>query len=616
MTATPEPEISEQELRDALAPNYVLEKELGRGGMGAVYLARDVRLDRPVAIKFLPPEMSAREDLRARFLQETRTAASFSHPNIVPVHAVEERDRVLCFVMGYVEGETLTARVARIGPLPSADVVRLLQECAWALSYAHGRGIVHRDVKPDNILIDRASGRALITDFGIARSQNSSAGLTMVGELIGTPQYMSPEQATGEALDARSDLYSLGAVAFYALAGRLPFESATAHGFITAHVTKTAPSIGAVRPDIPPALVSSVDRLLQKDAGSRFQTGEELADALDPLRSARREIPPAIRMFQVRSSQVMRNALIFLLLAPTLSKSVKGDADQIILMFMILAAATALIFQAVSGLRELAAQGFTHDDLRNALTAIDDEAAETRARLRASPDWAQRRKRQKWISAGALAGAAALIAWGLSTRIPRLEGGFQTPMSGILATAFGGSLIVGSLIYFFAANGSAARMDRRLLRLWTGRIGRWLFGVVGRRAIRPLSAAKAVSAELGPLTIVESLPKEMRRELANVGRVVSALLQQQDDLISREARLAASETEAREGTAGVATETLDRVIAELSDAKMSAHRKREAISASLERLRLELIRLRSGLGTTADVRAEAEQASQLLETVN
>ena len=612
MTAAHELEISEQELRDALAPNYVLEKELGRGGMGAVYLARDVRLDRPVAIKFLPPEMSAREDLRARFLQETRTAASFSHPNIVPVHAVEERDRVLCFVMGYVEGETLTARVARIGPLPSTDVVRLLQECAWALSYAHGRGVVHRDVKPDNILIDRASSRALITDFGIARSQNSSAGLTMVGELIGTPQYMSPEQATGEALDARSDLYSLGVVAFFALAGRLPFESATAHGFLTAHVTKPAPSIGAVRPDIPPALANAVDRLLQKDAGSRFQTGEELADALDPLRSARREIPPAIRLFQVRSTQVMRNALIFLLLAPTLSKAVRGDADQIILMFMILAAATALVFQAIGGLRELAAQGFTHDDLRNALTAIDDEAAETRARLRASPDWTERRTRQKWISAGALATAGALIAWGFTTRVPRPQGGFQTPMSGILATAFGGSLVVASMVYFFASGGSAARLDRRLLRLWTGRIGRWLFGIVGKRALRPHSAIKALSAELGPLTIVENLPKEVRRELTDVGKVVSALLQRQDELVGREARLAASEAEAKEGAAGVATDTLDRVVTELADAKAEAVQKRESVSAALERLRLELIRLRSGLGTTADVRAEAEQASRLL----
>jgi len=149
MTAPTASMIPEQEVRDALAPHYVLERELGRGGMGAVYLARDVQLDRPVAIKFLPPQLAARPELRARFLQETRTAASFSHPNIVPVHAVEERDGVLCFVMGYVDGETLGKRISRAGPLPIGEAVRLLQESAWALSYAHGRGIVHRDVKPD-----------------------------------------------------------------------------------------------------------------------------------------------------------------------------------------------------------------------------------------------------------------------------------------------------------------------------------------------------------------------------------------------------------------------------------------------------------------------------------
>src|SRR6185503_21370556 len=190
---------------------------------------------------------------------------------------------------------------------------------------AHGRGIVHRDVKPDNILIDRGSGRAMVTDFGIARSQDKTSGLTQVGEIIGTPQYMSPEQATGEAIDARSDLYSLGVVAFFALTGRLPFESSTAHGFLTAHITKPAPPMGSIRPDVPPALASAVDRLLAKDPAQRFQKGEELAEALDPLRASRREIPPAIRLFHVKSTQVIRNAIILLLLAPTLSRAAGGE---------------------------------------------------------------------------------------------------------------------------------------------------------------------------------------------------------------------------------------------------------------------------------------------------
>ncbi len=164
--------------------------------MGTVYLAHDMRLDRPVALKVLPPEFAAVPDLRERFLRETRLAAGFSHPNIVPVFAIEEGEDVLAFAMGHVEGESLAARVAREGPLPQRELVRLLQDVAYALAYAHGRGVVHRDIKPDNIMIERATGRALVMDFGIARAitpVSEARGLTRVGEVVGTSEYMSTE---------------------------------------------------------------------------------------------------------------------------------------------------------------------------------------------------------------------------------------------------------------------------------------------------------------------------------------------------------------------------------------------------------------------------------------
>ncbi|MCU0622025.1 MAG: serine/threonine protein kinase, partial [Gemmatimonadales bacterium] len=212
-----------EELRSRLGDRYHFERELGRGGMGAVYLARDRSLDRPVALKVLPPEYAAQPDLRERFLRETRTAAGFSHPNIVPVFAVEERDGLLAYAMGFVEGESLADRVARTGPLGVRDAVRLLQDVGYALSYAHGRGVVHRDIKPDNIMLERATGRALLMDFGIARTVQAAPaalpGLTRVGEVVGTPEYMSPEQASGDAVDGRSDLYSLGLVAYFGLTG-------------------------------------------------------------------------------------------------------------------------------------------------------------------------------------------------------------------------------------------------------------------------------------------------------------------------------------------------------------------------------------------------------------
>ncbi len=604
--------IAEEEVRDALAPHYILEKELGRGGMGAVYLARDVQLDRPVAIKFLPPDLAARPDLRARFLQETRTAASFSHPNIVPVHAVEEHDKILCFVMGYVDGETLGKRVQRSGPLPVGEAVRLLQEAAWALSYAHGRGIVHRDVKPDNILIDRGSGRAMITDFGISRSQDTTAGLTMVGEVVGTPQFMSPEQATGEHVDGRSDLYSLGVVAFYALTGRFPFTASSTQGYLAAHITKPAPPIASLRPDLPPSLSTAVDKLLEKDPARRFQTGEELAEQLDALRASRREISPAIRLFTVKSNQIIRNSLMLLLLAPTMMNSVHGSADRMVILTIILAAVGALSFQVISGLRELAGQGYTHEDLKNGLTAIGDEQNEARALSRAASDWegAQRRRR-RFIIGGLLTGAI-LIYLSFKLRVPVPQGGYRTGWFGLISATVGVATLVSTWIYAIASGNGSARIDGWLRSLWTGGFGRRLYNFIASR-IRTRPAARAVSVELGPMTVFEGLSKGLRRDLGDVNRVIASLIGAQNELALRESKLESSQEEASRGTAGVATDTLERVVTELNQARLAVAKRREDIAAELERLRLELIRLRSGVGTPAEVRTESQRAKALLD---
>src|SRR5215208_3288009 len=183
----------------ALAGQYSIERELGRGGMGVVYLAREVRLDRPVAIKVLPPALAARGDLRERFLREARTAARLSHPNVVPIFDVDEAGAFVYFAMAYVDGETLGERVRARGPLPAHEAARVLREAAWALAYAHARGIVHRDVKPDNIMLERGSGRVLVMDFGIAQVAADGA-VTGEGLVMGTAQFMSPEQAAGEPL--------------------------------------------------------------------------------------------------------------------------------------------------------------------------------------------------------------------------------------------------------------------------------------------------------------------------------------------------------------------------------------------------------------------------------
>ncbi len=263
-----------------IAPHYQIGRELGRGGMGIVYLARELQLDRPVALKVLPPHLASNPTIRERFLREARTAAQLSHPNIVPIYRAEEVDGFAYFAMAYIEGENLAERVRDRGPLPAAEVVRIMRESAWALAYAHARGVIHRDIKAANIMIERASGRAIVTDFGIARDSRAAA-LTADGEVLGTVHYMAPEQANGEPVDGRSDLYSLGIAGYHALSGRLPFEGDNPAAVLVAVASRPAPSLALVAPAVPERLVAVVDRCLRRDPADRFATGEQLAEALE-----------------------------------------------------------------------------------------------------------------------------------------------------------------------------------------------------------------------------------------------------------------------------------------------------------------------------------------------
>ena len=273
------PSHSDTLIPDAVRAAFDIVRPLGQGGMGSVWLARDRMLDRLVAIKVLLTS-AASDETRERFLREARTAAKLSHPNIVPVHRAEETNGQVWYSMGFVDGESLGDRIRERGALPLTDVVRVLREASWALAYAHARGVIHRDVKPDNIMIDRESGRTMVTDFGIARDLRSAdVRLTADGSVLGTVHYMSPEQAADDPLDARSDVYSLGIVAFHALSNRLPFDG-TPNAVLVAHVTKPAPSLRSVAPQIPTTLAAVVDRCLAKAPADRWESAEALADAL------------------------------------------------------------------------------------------------------------------------------------------------------------------------------------------------------------------------------------------------------------------------------------------------------------------------------------------------
>src|SRR6266576_18845 len=276
-----------QRLSQALGSSFTLEGEIGRGGMGVVYHARDERLKRKVAVKVLPPELAFREEIRIRFLREAETAARLSHPHIVPIHS---------------DGEALAARLKRRERLPPEESRRIMMETADALGAGHALGIIHRDVKPDNILLEGSRGRTVLTDFGIAKALTSTTGpgtLTATGVAIGTPHYMSPEQAAGDReIDGRSDIYSLGVVGYQMLAGELPFSAPTVPGILLKQITEQAPNLQDKTPTCSDDLSACVMRSLEKEPEARWPTADALRRALEsrsapPYRPSRRTSFPA-----------------------------------------------------------------------------------------------------------------------------------------------------------------------------------------------------------------------------------------------------------------------------------------------------------------------------------
>jgi serine/threonine-protein kinase len=270
-----------------LAGRFRIERELGGGGMSQVFLAEEVALGRQVVLKVLPPEL-AQVLSPDRFTREVRVAARLQHPHIVPLLAAGEADGLVFYTMPLVDGESLRAKLEREGALPMGEAVRLLRDVADALAGAHSQGVVHRDIKPDNILITQ--GHAVVTDFGIAKAfteAGASDGLTGTGIVLGTPSYMAPEQASADPhVDHRADLYSLGVVAYEMLAGQPPFAGTSVQAIIAAHVTRPPRPLNEVRPSVPAPLAALVMRLLEKQPPDRIQSAREVLHGLD--------VPPTI----------------------------------------------------------------------------------------------------------------------------------------------------------------------------------------------------------------------------------------------------------------------------------------------------------------------------------
>src|SRR5438552_13606055 len=279
-------------LRQATLGQYEILAELGRGGMATVYLAHDLALDRKVAIKVLAPALLLMgEGMVERFKREARTAAALSHPHIIPIYAVKESDQVLYFVMKHVQGRSLDHVIRDVGPLPIAMTQAILAQVGDALGYAHRHGVIHRDTKPANIMLDE-EGWAVVTDFGIAKVLQAE-GLTMTGVTVGTPTYMSPEQIGTHEVTGASDQYSLGVVGYEMLTGKVPFRGESIMSVMYAHFNEPARPVTELRPDCPPNLAAAVMRMLEKDPARRWPSMDDLVAVCgrpslrqdDPIRS-------------------------------------------------------------------------------------------------------------------------------------------------------------------------------------------------------------------------------------------------------------------------------------------------------------------------------------------
>ncbi len=378
---TPSPEFLA--LQRQVAGRYSLDRELGRGGMGVVFLAREVALDRLVAIKLLPPALATNTTLRERFLREARTAAQLSHPHIVSIHAVGAQESLLFFVMEYVPGETLGERLRTRGALAVREALRIVQEVSWAIAHAHARGVIHRDIKPDNILLEEGSDRAIVMDFGIAAF---GEGTTPVGTAMGTMHYMGPEQADGGGADVRADVYALGVTAYYALAGRRPFEGAEGMALLAQQGTGEAPPLRTLVPALSPAAADAIDRAIRCDPGARWATVEEFAGALQSARALAPSLPVPLRRFAREA--VTQGDQLAVVLGGAISAGFAGLAiDAFIpqsffgfesfLFYMVasLGAGFALLLLWLQGgtIRRLARSGYPRDAARRAIRAHDAE---------------------------------------------------------------------------------------------------------------------------------------------------------------------------------------------------------------------------------------------------
>ena len=604
-------------LQAALAGEYSLQRELGRGGMGIVYLARDVQLDRDVAIKVLPSHLARTEASRERFLREARTAAGLSHPHIVPIHRVGESAGFVYFVMSYVEGETLGERLRRAGPLPAADATRVLREVAWALAYAHGRGIVHRDVKPDNILLEAGTGRALVTDFGIAHGGANAEIATDPGKIMGTAHFMSPEQAAGEPIDGRSDIYALGVVGYLAVSGRLPFETSNLPALLVRQATEAPPSVLLAAPGLLPALGVAIDRCLALEPAERFADGEALAAALAPSSDARPTLPPTLRGWLGARNPLLVpymgwSAGFSVLTLGNVYANTTGNAGSSwwdVVMLASIAAAPLLPvvgFHLYQARRQFQA-GHTLADLRSALEIARRERAESEALVRDEAEPPSRRV-LRLVTVASATWLAVTVGLLFQGTIHENRNGIVWFLAPVLTTMLVGAVSNALDVQFIPTRIRDWWQTGVRDRLWNSRAGEWLarqLGAPERSRAVGAGAFRATEAALGVAAaeLFAALPKAYREQLAELPATVAAL----------EARAADARAEMDVLAALAPAGAADAEVLEVRRKAAAVHLSESV--AALEGIRLDLLRLHAGASDLAPITTLLDAARVVADDV-
>ena len=588
------------EFQLAVAGRYSIDRELGRGGMGIVYLARDVQLDRPVAIKLLPPDRALDDQLRERFVREARMAAKLSHPNIIPIFAVDEIEGFVFYVMAYVDGETLGERVRVRGPMAASEATRILREVAWALGHAHAQGLVHRDVKPENILIEKGSGRALVTDFGIA----AALGAEESPAVAGTPEFMSPEQVMGGELDARSDVYALGATAYFLVSGRAPFHGISAVDIVAKQVATPAPPLSSTGVTVPRRLTHLIEKCLAKEPKHRPASAQLLADQLGNAVEQRREVPAVLRAFVKRDGRVVgAGAFIAAYLAMGAGMGLAmqfGGATALGVMGSVFVSIPTAVMAWRA--RALLRRGFTQADLG---VAFDHEIEQLREEFHAAGG----------VERPRLMRAARIITWaGVGTLAASAVLPMAVPLAGpawsVLATlgTLGalGAVIVRSIIFSRRPQSSAEGWRK----FWMGRVGRFAFGLAKRLGGHPVAGAatthRATEMAIGMAAgeLFGALPKETKRALGDVPTVVTGLQANATQLRSALDRLQDSLDEAGEAAMG-------DDYAELRTLRDDLTERHRQVIAALETTRLNLLRLHAGAIRVEGFTTQFDQAEDV-----